>query len=80
MPKDPLAIKYKRWRNRSFGYLVDVVDVKDYVGASFYRVVTVQRVRQVGPTRTWAAEVFLRTFEPVGRKLRKRTAWDLLQE
>jgi hypothetical protein len=78
---DPLAILYKRWRNRRYRYLVDVVDVKSYSGAAIqtYRTVTVRRVKS-HETRTWPAEVFLRTFEPVGRKVKKRTAWEILQE
>lgn len=78
-PSDPQAVLYKRWRNRRFGYLVDVQGVRDFQGATSYREVSVRRVKGHG-SRTWPAEVFLRSFEPVGRKMRKRTAWELLQE
>jgi len=79
--KDPLAIPYKRWRNVRHRYLVDVLDVKDYSGTSLpmYRTVKVRWVR-TKEERTWPAEVFLKTFEPVGRKVRAKTAWDILQE
>lgn len=79
--KDPLAIPYKRWRNVRHRYLVDVLDVKDYSGTSLavYRTVKVRGVR-TKEERTWPAEVFLRSFLPVGRKVKTRTAWDILQE
>jgi hypothetical protein len=79
--KDPLAILYKRWRNVRHKYLVDVLDVKDYSGTSLtvYRTVKVRGVR-TKVERTWPAEVFLKSFQPVGRKVRTRTAWDILQE
>lgn len=79
--EDPLAILYKRWRNRRHRYLVDVVDVKSYSGPALptYRTVAVRRVRG-HEERVWPAEVFLKTFEPVGRKVKKKTAWELLQE
>lgn len=79
--KDPLAIPYKRWRNVRHRYLVDVLDVKDYHGNSLavYRTVKVRGVR-TKDERIWPAEVFLKTFEPVGRKVRTKTAWDILQE
>jgi hypothetical protein len=78
---DPLAISYKRWRNLKHKYLVDVVDVKNYGGKALtnYRMVVVRRVRGA-EQRAWPAEVFLKTFEPIGHKVRKRTAWDILQE
>jgi len=82
MPRrDPLTIPYKRWRNLRHRYLVEVVDVQSYSGKALmtYRTVMVRRVKG-HEERTWPAEVFLKTFEPVGRKLRKKTAWDRLQE
>jgi hypothetical protein len=80
-PKDPLAILYKRWRNVRHRYLVDVLDVKNYSGESLgvYRTVKVRQVR-TKVDRTWPAEVFLRSFQPVGQKVRTKTAWDILQE
>lgn len=84
MPKpktDPLAIEYKRWRNRHHKYLVEVIDVKDWNGKALasYRSVLVRRVRGQ-EQRSWPAEVFLKTFDPIGRKVRKRTTWEILQE
>jgi hypothetical protein len=74
-------VLYRRWRNLRHRYLVEVLDVQDYRGTaiSTYRTVKVKRVKSL-EERTWPVEVFLRSFEPVGRKLRKKTAWELLQE
>lgn len=81
MPKpDPRSVPYRRWRNLRHRYLVEVLDVHNYRGESGdYRTVTVRRVRG-HEERTWSVDSFLRAFQPVGRKIRKKTAWDLLQE
>lgn len=77
--KDLLAIDHKRWRNRYHKYLVEVVNVQDHGGKAleFFRTVLVRRVRGT-EQRMWPAEVFLKTFDPVGRKLKKKTAWEIL--
>lgn len=78
--KDPHAVRYKRWRNIPHKYLVDVLEVKSYSGPSkVYRTVLVRRVKG-HEERTWPTEVFLKTFEPIGRRIRTKTAWELLQE
>ncbi len=78
-PLDLSNIPYKRWKNMRHNYLVDVLDVQRFDGeATSYQVVLVRRV-QGAQERAWPVDVFLKTFEPVGRKLRQKTIWDRLE-
>ena len=72
-------IRYKRWKNKRHGYLVEILDVQNYPGGqTCYQTVRVKRVRS-HEERTWAVEAFLKSFDPIGRKMRQKTAWDRLQ-
>lgn len=71
-------VTHRRYRNVRHRYLVDVVAVTVYPGGCLiYRTVTIRTNTRV---LTWPVEVFLRSFEPVGCRVRKRTTWEILQE
>ena len=80
--KDCLDVPYRRYRHRESGYVVEVLSVEAHSGQA----VTFKTVRVKGtllnPERetSWNLESFLQLFAPVGRKLRRKTAWDHLDD
>ncbi len=78
---EPAKIEYKRWRCKRHGYVVEVLAVHHRRGPlGRYSTVIVKGSRR-GPDKqvSWEASVFLRTFKPLGRKLRVLTRWDRLR-
>lgn len=78
---EPVAIEYKRWRNRQEGYEVVVLGVHHQPAPSggYHSTVTVQGTRASSDRKAaWPATVFLQTFEPLGRKLKIPTRWERL--
>ena len=72
---EPAAILYKRWKHKKRGYIVTVFAVRNYQGEhGFHSMVIVHD--QYGKERQWAANVFLDTFSPMGRKLKFRRWWE----
>ena len=80
--KDPAEIEYKRWRSKRQGYVVVVLGVHHRRGEhGYFSTVLVQGSNRDKDKRvTWPAQTFLRTFEPLGRKLKIPTRWDRLKE
>jgi hypothetical protein len=78
---EPVAIEYKKWRNKRDGYEVTVLGVHHQPSPSggYHSTVTV-RGTKVDSERTasWPATVFLQTFEPMGRRLKIPTRWERL--
>lgn len=73
--EEPVEIEYKRYRNKRKGYTVEVTGVTHRRGTFGYH--TTVHVRQPkGKACSWPAKTFLRTFEPVGRKIQLRTIRD----
>jgi hypothetical protein len=78
-PRDePVAIEYKRWRNKRGGYVVVVLEVHHSQGKHgwFSRVVVCGNRTSKEKRVMWPGTVFLRTFEPIGRKLKIPSRWD----
>lgn len=75
---EPIAIDYKRWKSKRGDYVVVVQGVYHKEGKhGWYTQVAVLGSRTSKSKRVvWPARVFLRTFEPVGRKLRILTRWE----
>jgi len=73
---------YRRWRHLKRQYVVVVIGVQNYRGDhGLYSTVTVRgSPRDPKKEVTWAAEVFRKEFEPIGRKQKQKTAFDLVLE
>lgn len=79
MQTAPIRIDHTRWRHREKGHVVSVCEVVSKSGK--HGEVTFITFSQVGGSNlTWPAETFLRTFKPVGRKVRRKTFWEWLLE
>lgn len=75
---EPIKIEYRRWKNKKRGYVVEVEGVHHSQGKyGWYATV---KVREKGKEKvvTWPGRTFLRTFEPIGRKLRIPSSWERL--
>jgi hypothetical protein len=80
--KEPIVIEYKRWRNFRSGYEVIVLGVHHRMTPEglYLSAVTVQGNKVSSTLRVvWPAGVFLRAFEPLGRKLKMPTQWERLK-
>lgn len=65
----PVEVEYKRYRHRRKGTVVVVINVTNHPGTlGYYTAVTVEE--KGGKQVTWPGTVFLKTFEPIGRKIR----------
>lgn len=74
----PAEIGYKRYRSKHKGEIVTVVGVTHSQGKhGWYSTVSVRY--KTGKRVSWPARVFLRAFEPVGRKMKVKTIWQRLQ-
>lgn len=75
---EPTAIEYKRWRNKRADYTVVVLAVHHSEGKhGWFSHVTVLGSRTSKDKRVvWPAKVFLRTFEPIGRKIKIPSRWE----
>jgi hypothetical protein len=73
MTEAPL-IRHKRWRHKTRGYEVNVLDTR----TAGCPTVTVDRTQYTQAQRTWNIEKFLLEFEPLGKPIRLKTLWDLL--
>jgi hypothetical protein len=71
---DVPRIRFKRWRNKKLGYIVNVLDTRN----DGCPTVTVDRTQFAAVKRTWHTEKFLIDFEPVGRPFVTRSLWELL--
>jgi len=73
-----VEVEYKRYRSKRKNDIVTVLGVKHSQGAfGWYSTVTVQN--QHGKRVSWPAPVFLRAYEPVGRKLKIKTIWQRIR-
>lgn len=72
----PVAIPYKRWKSKAKSYVVTVTAVTYKRGTKAE--VTYVTFTDGKKTWSWSSEAFLRAFDPVGRKLRPKTVWQLL--
>jgi len=79
---EPVEIEYKRWRSKRQSYEVVVLEVRHRQSPEgFLSTVIVQGSRQDPKKRvSWPASTFLRTFEPLGRKLKIPTRYDRLRK
>ncbi len=78
LSQNPTPIDYKRWRHLSKEYVVEVLEVHHYFGKNgYYTSVTVIQKGKPHLSR-WPSSVFLKTFRPLGRKIRARSAWERL--
>jgi hypothetical protein len=77
--KGPAEIEHKRYRSKRKGNeVVTVIGVTHSQGAhGWYSVVSVKY--ESGKKVSWPAGVFLRAFEPVGRKMRVKTIWQRIK-
>lgn len=82
MPQpEPIAIEYKRWKNKKKGYKVELVGVhhNQNSGGLWYTQVVVRGSAFSETTRVvWPVKTFLRMFKPIGRKMRILTRWERL--
>lgn len=69
-------IEHNRWRSRAKGYVVTVTNVTHQHGPS--GTVTFVTFKTRTRSLSWSAVSFLRAFEPIGRKLRRRSIWERL--
>ncbi len=78
--EDPVEIPYKKWRHRVRKSIVQVTAVHHYRGheGCYYTTVTVEGRSSPHPV-VWPSKVFLETFEPVGRKIKIKSAWERLK-
>lgn len=78
---EPLAIAYKRWRNKQSDYEVIVTEVHHRRGEHGWFTHVVVKGSKLSPDKrvTWPGKVFLRRFEPLGRKLRIRSRWERIR-
>ena len=75
LTESPVEIPYRRWKHATRGYIVTVYAVRNYLGDhGFHSVVIVHD--QHNTERVWAAPIFLKTFKPIGRKLRIKSWWE----
>ena len=77
---EPIEIKFKRWRSKEHGYLVEVVEVLNYRGK--HGVITRVVVERKGMTRrnSWLGWTFLNAFTPVGRRTRRKSRWERIRK
>lgn len=74
----PTPIDYKRWKHLSRGHIVEVLEVHHYLGKNgYYTSVTVIQEGKPHLSR-WPSSTFLKTFRPIGRKLKVKSAWERL--
>lgn len=76
--EEPPEIKHARWRHRTLGYEVQVVDTRNYGCPVVHRTVTVDRTQYGHRERTWTARRFVAEFEPLGTPPKPRDLWDYL--
>lgn len=74
MTDEAPQIRHKRWRHKTRGYEVEVLDTR-YAGCP---TVTVDRTQFSRLERVWNLEKFLLEFDPLGRPYPRRSLWDLL--
>ena len=79
---EPIEIEYKRWRSKSQSYEVIVLQVHHRQSLQGYVSTVYVRGSRHDPDKqvSWPAPVFLRSFEPLGRKLRIPTRWERLKK
>ena len=74
----PTLINHKRWRHLSKGHVVEVLEVHHYLGRKgYYTSVTVIQDGKPHLSR-WPSSTFLKTFRPIGRKLKLKSAFERL--
>lgn len=73
----PVEIPYEKWRSRTTGHLVTVTKVEHRRGTQAE--VTSVTFTNGKTVFTWPSVAFLKAYEPVGQKLRRRTVWQLLR-
>ena len=77
---EPLQIEYKNWRHKERRYWVVVVEVLNFRGKHGFNTSVVVEHKGLTGTRSWPAKVFLETFEPMGRRMRRKSRYDLLRD
>lgn len=80
---EPVAIEHVRYRNKAAGYVVVVLEVHHHPATErgYHSMVVVRGSRTSKDKRVvWPAKVFLRQFEPIGRKVRLRSSWERLKK
>lgn len=79
--EEPITIEYKRWRHKEATYDVIVLGVQHQEGEyGWFSHVIVRGSRLSKDLRvTWPAKVFLRSFEPVGKKIKIWSRWDIIR-
>ena len=76
--KEPPKIEHQWWRHKKAGYEVEVLGVYNYGPPPYRRTVVVDRSRCAKKKRTWPAELFVATFEPLGEAIERKTLWEQL--
>jgi len=78
----PFETGFYKWRHSTQGYLVEVLDVRNFLGKhGYYSTVLVRGTRQrQDSTKVWSADLFRANFEPVGRKKKAKSALDRVLE
>lgn len=85
MTEEPIRVPFKRWRHKARGFIVHVVSVVNYQGKHGYYTTVVVRANRASPvgvaaTMSWPGEKFLAAFEPAGRRIRRLTRWQRLDQ
>lgn len=72
-------ITHHRWKSKSTGVIVSVTQVCSESGAQG-NVTFVTFICKKGKTSTWPATPFLQSYRPVGKKLQRKTVWQMILE
>lgn len=75
----PFETDYARWRHLTRGYVVEIYNILNHRGDDglYYCQVVVLNVKTKRKT-AWSAEVFRKSFRPVGRKQKRQSALERL--
>lgn len=80
LPKEPVEIRYKRWRSKSRGYVVEVTSTHNYSGQHGMHTVVLVVEKGSDDTEKWPAMKFLAEFEPLGRPIQRKSVWQRLRK
>lgn len=71
-------IRHTRWRHKTLGYEVQVLDTRNYGYPVNHRTVTVDRTQFGHKQRVWTVRRFVAEFDPIGKPPKTRDLWDYL--